>query len=410
MKILMVIGDGMADQPLKELNYLTPLEAAKTKNMDKLASVGISGLLYAVGPGIAPGSDLATLAILGYDPYKVYSGRGSFEAAGAGINLKNGDVAFRCNFATVNKDFIVQDPRAGRIRNGVEELEESLKDLHLKSVDDVEVIFKHTLGFKAVLVLRGEGLSEKVAAEMPTVGVKADSIKPLENSREARRTAKVLNEFIRETHRLLRDHPVNRERVKKGLPPANVIVPWGAGRKPHLKPFRELYGLKGACVAAVSLIKGICRLAGMTVLNVEGATGDVDTDTMAKAEAALKALENHDFVFVHVEGPDEASHEGDLEGKISIIRKIDAMLGRLIEETEAEVRIALMADHTTSLRLRRHTADPTPITMVNNEFSKDEVNHFSERAASRGGLGHILGREVMPILLNITEIHERCRF
>ncbi len=403
MKLLLIIGDGMADRPLKELSYSTPLEAANPQNMNMLASNGISGLLYAVAPGIVPGSDVANLSILGYDPYKDYTGRGCFEAAGAGIELKEEDLAFRCNFATINDNFIVVDERAGRIHDDeADELEKELQKIRLRTTSDIQVVFRHTIGFKGAMVLRGENLCLKVEAPMPKAGLKADAIKPKDKTLEAEKTANALNEFIRETHRILKNHPINKKREKEGLPKANAVIPWGGGKKPNLKSLNEKYELKGACVAAVSLIKGMCRLAGMNVIHVPGATGDINTDTMAKADAALKALENHDFVMVHVEGPDEASHDGDVEGKITIIRKIDSMVGRILEHISLEETcVVLLADHTTSTRLRKHTADPTPITIAGAEVIKDEVSRYSEREAYKGRLGQIRGKHVMPILLNL---------
>jgi len=402
MKTLIIIGDGMADRPLKELNYLTPLEAVELKSMDRLASSGISGLLYPISPGVVPGSDVANLAILGYDPYKVYTGRGGFEAAGAGIELKKGDVAFRCNFATINNDFIIVDERAGRIREDAVKLASELQDLQLKTPPDVEVIFRHTLGFKGALVLRGEGLSLNVSTCMPQVNSRADLIKPLDNSAEAERTANALNEFIRTSYTLLKENPINQKRRSEGKPPANVVIPWGGGKKPDIEPLYRRYKLKSACIAAVSLIKGVCKLSGMDIIDVPEATGEVDTNTMAKANAALGAIKNHDLVMIHVEGPDEASHDGDVSGKISIIRKIDSMVGMILEHINLEETcVVLLADHTTSTKFRRHTADPTPITIASTEVIGDRVSHYSERAAYRGGLGHIRGRHVIPILLNL---------
>ena len=402
MKTIIIIGDGMADRPLKELNYLNPLGVSWLKSMDRLASSGISGLLYPISPGVVPGSDVANLAILGYDPYKVYTGRGGFEAAGAGIELKKGDVAFRCNFVTINNDFIIVDERAGRIREGAIELAGELQGLQLKTTPDVEVIFRHTLGFKGVLVLRGEGLSLNVSTCMPRVNSQADLIKPLENSAEAERTADALNEFIRTSYTLLREHPINQKRRSEGRPPANVVIPWGGGKKPDMEPFYRKYKLKSACVAAVSLIKGVCRLSGMDVIEVPEATGEVDTNTMAKANAALVAIKNHDLVIIHVEGPDEASHDGDVRGKISIIKKIDSMIGAILEDIDLEETcVVLLADHTTSTKLRRHTADPTPITISSAEVIRDGVSRYNERAAYRGGLGHIHGRHIMPVLLDL---------
>jgi 2,3-bisphosphoglycerate-independent phosphoglycerate mutase len=371
--------------------------------MDMLASLGVSGLLYAVGCGVNPGSDVANLAILGYDPSGAYSGRGGFEAYGVGMELAVGDLAFRCDFATVDGAFSIVDARAGKVREGLDELAGVLADLKLKNYGDVELVYRRSLGNKGVLVLKGDGLSVNVAADSPKVGRRADSIKPLDSSKEALKTSLVLKELVRVSYRLLRDHPVNKERRKKGLPPANVVIPWGAGTKPELDLFQRKYGLRGACVAAVSLIKGLCRLAGMTVVDVHGATGDLDTDTNAKAKAALKSLKSHDFVLVHVEAPDEASHEGDVRGKIAIIQKIDQMVGAILDNVDLnDICVALLSDHVTSTELRVHTADPTPITIAGCGVVKDEVSSYNETSARRGRLGYIYGRDVMPILLSIA--------
>ena len=402
MRVFMIVGDGMADRPLRELYYQTPLEVAQTENMDRLASKGITGLLDPIAPGIAPGSDAANLSILGYDPYEACKGRGAFEAVGADIELKPGDVAFRCNFVTINKDFVVIDERAGRIREEAIELANALQDLQLRENSDIEIIFKHTLDFRGVLVLRGDNLSPNVVAEIPKVGKKVGSFKPLDASVNAKRTSDALNEFFKISHELLEKHPINKRRKSEGKPPANAVIPWGAGKLPGIKPFYEKYRLKGACIAAVSLIKGIAKLSGMSVIDVPGATGYIDTDTIAKADAGLKAIKTYDLVFLHVEGPDEASHEGNIEGKISIIEKIDSMVGRIIDNVDLdEVSIVLLADHVTSTRHRKHTGDPVPIAIASNEVVKDDVQQYNEKRVYRGGLGRIQGRHVMPLILNL---------
>ena len=402
VRVIMIIGDGMADRPLKEFNHQTPLEVAETKNMDGLSSKGISGLLDPIAPGIAPGSDAANLSILGYDPCESCMGRGAFEAAGAGLELKPRDVAFRCDFATVNEDFIIVDERAGRIREGALELAGALQELRLKENSDIEVIFRHTLDFRGVLILRGDQISPNVAAETPKAGCKAGSFRPLDASIEAKRTWNALDEFFKISHELLEDHPVNKKRRSEGKPPANAVIPWGAGKPPRIKLFYEKYKLKAACIAAVSLIKGIARLSGISVIDVPGATGYIDTDTLAKADAALRAIKTHDLVFLHVEGPDEASHDGNVEGKISIIEKIDSMVGRIIDNVDLdEVSVVLLADHVTSIRHRKHTGDPVPITIASTEVVRDGVQRYNEREACRGGLGRIQGRHVMPLILNL---------
>lgn len=402
----MVVGDGMADRPIKELDNRTPLEVAKNPNMNFLASNGVSGVLYPLITGMVPESDAANLAILGYDSNASHTGRGPLEAAGAGIKMRQGDVAFRCNFATVANDFTLIDPRAGRIREGANELAETIAE-SIELTSDIEQIFRRTLGFRGALVLRGEGLSPNITTSPLKTGAPIGLARPNNDSRAAQITADALNEFVRSSYEILKDHPLNIERVERGEPPANIVIPWGAGTLPNLPPFRKKYGLKAACVAEVSLIKGIGNLCGMTTLDVLGATGETDTDTAAIAEAALKALKNHDFVLVHVEGPDEASHDGDIAGKISIIHKIDSMLGSIMKNIPEAAYVVLLADHTTSLLLCDHTSDPTPIVVTGPDVVKDDVRKYNERQASRGGLGHIRGQDVMPILLSLLGMSAR---
>jgi 2,3-bisphosphoglycerate-independent phosphoglycerate mutase len=402
MRVILIVGDGMADRPIKELGFQTPLQAAKPENMDTLASNGISGLLDPVALGTAPGSDAANLAILGYDPQALCLGRGPFEAAGAGIKLEPDDVAFRCNLATVNDDLVLVDERAGRIRDEAQELAKTIETVMLGNSSGVNVIYRQTLGFKGALVLRGEQLSANVSASMPKVGDRIGSVKPLDESAAAKRTASALEEFMRLSHELLAAHPVNAALRDAGKPPANMVVPWSGANPPNIQPFKEKHGLDAACVAAVSLIKGIAKLSGMSVIDVPGATGDLDTDTIAKADAALEVVQRKDFVLVHVEGPDEASHDGNIQGKIAIIKKIDAMVGKILRHIDlGEVAVVLLADHATSLASRKHTGDPVPVAIASAEVVKDGVTEYNEVAACRGGLNRIEGKDVMPLLLNL---------
>ncbi|MCW4024196.1 MAG: 2,3-bisphosphoglycerate-independent phosphoglycerate mutase [Candidatus Bathyarchaeota archaeon] len=394
-----MVGDGMADTALLQLKDRTPLEAANTPNLDRLASNGASGLLDSVSPGFAPGSDAANLAILGYD-IPIF-GRGPFEAAGAGLPVVPGDLAFRCNFATVDVQMGLVDERAGRIGAEAETLGKLLEYVSLKENPDSQIIFKQTLGFKGALVIRGNNVSRCVNAEIPIKGEKT-LVKPLNSTPEAKATADALNEFIQISHQTLQNHPINQARIAKGQLPANIVIPWSGGLVPELEPFSQKYPLKAACVAAVSIIKGIGKLTGMRVLDVEGATGDVDTDTLAKADAALLALKDYDFVFVHVEGTDEASHDGNLQGKIEVIQKIDSMVGRILDGVDlGEVCVALMADHATSTETRKHLGISVPITVASKHISHDGVKHYNEKAVFNGGLGHMLGKNVMPLILDL---------
>lgn len=402
MKALLVIGDGMADRPLKELNWKTPLEAANKPSMNHVASVGVCGLLDPIAPGIPPGSDTATLALLGYDALKVYSGRGVFEALGWGIEVRESDVCFRCNFATVDEKMTVLDRRAGRIATEeAAELAESLKRVKL-SKPEVEFVFASTVEHRAVLVLRGPKLSKEVSDSDPAVnGRKTLEVKPLNNSVEAKFTAEVLNELAQKFREVLKSHPVNREREARGQPPANFVLFRGAGTLPKIKPLNELYGVEASCVSATPLVRGVCKAAGMRLLNVEGATGTVRTDYMAKAKAAVQALENSDLVLLHVKAPDAASHDGNIKQKVEVIERIDKMLAYILNNIDlSETYVALTADHTTSCMTGNHEGDPVPLAIMGPYVRSDDVNEFDERACAKGGLGRLRGKHLMSILMN----------
>jgi 2,3-bisphosphoglycerate-independent phosphoglycerate mutase len=212
------------------------------------------------------------------------------------------------------------------------------------------------------------------------------------------KTAKFLNDFSRKAHEVLKNHPLNKERIEKGLPPANYVLIRGGGVVPHLKPFQENFGLKGACVAAAALVKGVCKLAGMTVVDVPGATGGLNTDLNAKAKAALRALEDHDLVLLHVKGFDEASHDGNVRAKIELIERTDAMLSQFIDGVDF---IVVTVDHTTPVSVREHAGDPVPILIYGPGVRTDEVQTFGERSAANGGLGRIRGKDLMPILVDL---------
>jgi 2,3-bisphosphoglycerate-independent phosphoglycerate mutase len=403
LKAILVIGDGMADRPVKELKWKTPLEAAHKPSLNQIAKTGICGIMDIIAPGVPPGSDTATLALLGYDPLKVYSGRGALEAVGSGIDVLLGDIAFRCNFATVNKDFVVLDRRAGRIAN--EEAAKLAKSLQKVKLEKpfVKFLFKNTIQHRAVLVIRRPKLSTAVSDSDPEkVGEKVLEIKPLDNSSEARLTAKILNELMHKFHNVLKEHPVNRERAKNELPLANVILCRGAGTIPDIKPLPEIYGVKAACIAAVSLIRGVCKVAGMKLINVHGATGTPQTDFMAKAKAAIQAAKTYDFTLLHVKAPDVASHDGNIEQKIELIEKIDSMLSYMLNNLDLNsTYLVVTADHTTSLVTGKHEGDPVPIAITGPHVRSDDIKEFDERSCAKGGLDRIRGKDLMPILMNL---------
>ncbi len=403
LKVLLIIGDGMADRPLKELGWKTPLEVARKPSMNHMASVGICGIMDPIAPGVPPGSDTATLALLGYDAFEVYSGRGAFEALGSGINVMKGDVCFRVNFATVNENLVVLDRRAGRIANSdAFKLAESLQKIKL-SETSVKFLFANTVQHRGVLVLRGSKLSRAISDSDPgVVGEKVLEVKPLDGSPEAKHTAKILNELIQKFHEILKGHPVNKERVARGLSPANAILVRGAGTLPKIKFLSEIYGVRAVCVAATSLIRGVCRAADMQLLTVKGATGTPQTDYIAKAKAAVQALDDNDLVLLHVKAPDVASHDGNIRQKVEVIGKIDRMLSYILNKVDlSETYVALTADHTTSCITGNHEGDPVPVAVMGPYVRSDDVEEFSERACAIGGLGRIRGRDLMPILMNL---------
>jgi 2,3-bisphosphoglycerate-independent phosphoglycerate mutase len=349
--------------------------------------------MHTIAPGVAPGSDTAHLALLGYDPFKVYTGRGPFEAAGAGIQLKPGDIAFRVNYATVNDNLTVKDRRAGRIRD-TRELETAINRIKLPGV---RFIFKSTAGHRAVLVLRGKGLSHEVTDSDPhEVGARVLQVKA--RTRKAAKTAKLLNEFLAKTHAMLEKHPANKRRTEQGLPPANCLLLRGVGAVPRLEPLHEKFGLRGACVAAAAVVKGVCRLAGMQAIEVPTSTTGVDTDLDAEVKVVLRALETYDFVLYSIKGFDEVSHDGDFRTKVKFIERVDATIGKLRDVVDFTL---LIADHTTPVSVRDHTGDPVPVAITGVGVRSDEVKAYDERAVAQGGLGRIRGGDLLPILVDL---------
>ncbi|MBP2172785.1 2,3-bisphosphoglycerate-independent phosphoglycerate mutase [Methanococcus voltae] len=403
MKAVIFVIDGLGDRPNSEGN--TPLKEAKTPTLDRLAKEGINGLMNAVDIGVRPGSDTAHLALLGYDPKINYTGRGPFEASGVGLDVKPGDVAFRCNFSTVDENFTVQDRRAGRIED-TSELEKLIDGIE---IDGVKVIFKESGGYRAALMLRGEGLSDKISdADPKKIGLKVKEIKPLDGSPEAKKTAEIMNKLIKMVYERLDKHPVNVERKEKGLFPANIILPRGVGEVPHIVPFEEKYGLRGACIAGTGLIKGIAKMVGLEVIEVEGATGDAFSNFDNKAEALIKAINDYDFVLVNVKGADEAGHDGHYDVKKDVIEKIDVMLEQVFKQVDKnEVYFAISGDHSTPIEEKDHSADPLPLIIWGKSVRVDEVDKFDEYTAHKGGLCWIKGLHIMPILMDLMGLAKK---
>lgn len=400
-KILMIVIDGASDR-----GKVTPLSEAKKPNLDRLAKMGINGIMDTIKPGVRPGSDTAHLALLGYDPFKCYSGRGPIEAAGVGIELKEGDVAFRVNFGTVEGegsvfDKVVVDRRAGRISD-TDELVKAVNEGVDLSEFGIEFVFKRGSGHRGAIVFRGD-LSDKVSDVDPKkVGEKVKRCVPLVDDEKAKFTAEVVNYFVEKSHEILDKHPLNLERERKGLPKANVLLLRGAGKMPHLPKFEDRYGMKLACISGTALIKGVARIVGGDVLDIEGVTGGKDTNLNAKVEGAIKALKDYDFVLLHIKATDEYGHDGDFEGKKKFIEKVDRALEPLLNLDFSEICLVITADHSTPVKIREHTADPVPVTIVYEDVRPDDVDEFSELKAYKGGLHRITGNDLFNILLDLT--------
>ncbi len=404
LKALLIVCDGLGDRPLRQLGWKTPLENVETPHLDKLSQRGISGLMDVLSPGIPPGSDTGHLAILGYDPVTVYKGRGAFEAIGAGLNVLRGDVAFRCNFATVNESMVVVDRRAGRI--GTEEAKElaaALASLRVLQYPDVEVFYEATTEHRGAMILRGPGLSASITDSDPEEENRGvPRVEAVQNTNEAKKTANILNELTKFSYRVLDKHPVNERRRRKGQPVANILLSRGAGQLPDIPSLTEKYKIRASCIVTNALVKGVAISAGMSFTEVPGATGTIDSNLDAKAKAAITNLEHDDFVFLHVKGADNASHDGNLEQKLEMIRKIDRMVGVLTGRLQtSEIIIAITADHATPVIGKHHTGDPVPVLISGEGVVQDGVQRFAERYCLRGGLGRIRGVDLMPIVMNL---------
>jgi len=396
VKLIIIVGDGMADEPLEALQGQTPLEFAQTPHIDDMVRSGSIGQFYAIKPGIKVDSDAAHLAMLGQDVNLSFSNRGAYEALGAGLALGPADVGFRVNFATIDNQFVLLDGRAGRIRDEAKELEHAVNDT--VELDAVSFDFRQTLGFKGAFVLRDDSFSVDVS--LPTQYAVGRQIwaRPANGSSQALHTAETINEFMVKTNEVLKEHPINLRRITDQKPPANVVMPWAAGQISRLNPTVRKYG-KGLCVAAAPVIKGVCKYSGMDLVDVPGATGEYDTDTIAKGKIALENLGNYDIVLIHIEGTDEASHDGNVEGKLMIIEKIDAMVGLLLEHTDiAQTRFALLSDHGSSCVTHDHMTTEVPIAVYGVGVKADRVQHYDEKSASQGRLNTLFGKQLMAFL------------
>jgi len=370
MKYIVILGDGMADEPLEELGGKTPLEYAQTPNMDHMARDGACGMLRTIPDGFEAGSDIANMAVLGYAPEKYYTGRGPLEALSMGVDLAPDDVAYRCNLITVEENTMA-DFSAGHITSAEgAELFASLQE----AVPDV--MFRAGVSYRNLLVVhRGKG-----ASSTPPHDIVGQGISPfLPKGGDA----DLLLRCMEISRQVFDDHPVNKARIKAGKRPATRIWPWSGGHKPAFPLFMKKYGKRGGMISAVDLLNGIARCAGMEVISVPGATGYLDTDYDAKARYALDAIKHLDFVYVHIEAPDEAGHLGSVEEKVKAIERVDGVIGTIRDQFDGV--LAVLPDHPTPIRLKTHTRDPIPIVVIGKGTDGSTV--YSETAGRSGGLG-----------------------
>ncbi|MFB0561003.1 MAG: 2,3-bisphosphoglycerate-independent phosphoglycerate mutase [Candidatus Lokiarchaeia archaeon] len=413
MKALLIISDGMGDRPNKKLGGKTPLQAAKTPNLDLIAKTGCCGIMDTISPGVPPGSDTAHLAIFGYDPYEFYTGRGAFEALGIGIHINPGDVAFRANFATLQENengLQVKDRRAGRRVPEGGKLAEKLNEYKLKTAMDVEFRFEHSVEHRGVLVLSGKGLSYRVSDTDPhETQVIVHQSKPLDNSEEALKTAKIVNELNVAFYEILKNDPLNQERINRGEPPANGVLLRGAGILPDVIPLTEKYGISCSCVSAAALYRGVAAAVGMKLYEAPGDTATYEADEESMAKTALDILPENDLVFIHFKPTDNAAHDGDPELKVRMIEKLDNMVGKLMKgiDLENEHYIVLTADHTTPCSVREHTGEPVPLEIAGPGVRPDQTTAFTEIDCQVGGLGRLRGKDIMPIIMDYLEKTEK---
>ncbi len=383
MKYLLVLGDGMADEPLAGLGGMTPLEYADTPNMDRIAREGACGMLRTIPEGFEPGSDIANLSVLGYDPGRYYTGRGPLEAMSMGIPLRDDDVAYRCNISTVVNGKML-DFSAGHI--STRESRDLLEALAKKVPD---VFLKEGVSYRNLLVInKGNG-----SDTTPPHDIVGQEVGPYLPSGE---DADILRHCIEESMKVFSGHPVNKARISTGKTPATQIWPWSGGKRPALPLFHDKYGKTGGMISAVDLLNGIARCAGMEVITVPGATGYLDTDYNAKARYAIDALEHLDFLYLHVEAPDEAGHLGSVEEKVRAIERVDEMLGIIMEEFSGV--IAILPDHPTPIRLKTHTRDPVPFAVRG--LKTDSTKRYSEQAVQSGIYGTIDAIDFLSLLFS----------
>ncbi|MBN1812787.1 MAG: cofactor-independent phosphoglycerate mutase [Anaerolineae bacterium] len=393
MKTIVIIGDGMADYPVPELDGKTPLMAAETPAMDRIAREGRTGTFQTIESGMPTGSAVANLSVMGYNPRTDFQGRGVLEAASLGVTLAPTDMAARINLICV-EDGKVRSHSAGHITNA--EAHQLIRDLNIH-FHDLPITLVPGLSYRHVLVAPDGHPGVECAPPHDHVGERVQDLLVTPRHPQAGPTADLLNRIILESQGFLRDHPINQQRVAEGKQAANSLWPWSPGVRPQMATFQERFGISGAVITAVDLIKGLGIYAGLDVIEVEGATGLYDTNYEGKADACLGALSDHDFVYVHVEAADEAGHEQDLALKIRCIEDLDRRLvQRVLDGLKArkiEAVVAVLPDHPTPIAHGKHVRDPVPVAVRDPRKLPDTVERFDEESVKAGKLGHMHGAE-----------------
>jgi 2,3-bisphosphoglycerate-independent phosphoglycerate mutase len=422
LKLLYVVIDGMGDLPISELGDKTPLEAAETPHMDFLAKNGKTGLMYSVRKGVAPESDAAVISLLGYDPFEYSTGRGIIEAVGAGIDVKDGDLALRCNFATLGQGNTIIDRRVRRTLT-TEEAKALSKaaniEVKLESCP-ATFEFKNTLGHRAVLVMKSKGkcLSSNITNSDPAytvingIGVATPNVEmvlkkcePTNNTEEARNAANLVNEFIEKTHKLWENHEVNKKRAAEGKLKANVVLTRDAGHLlPRLFNINEKYNVKFAALTDMPAERGIAELAGMHASLLPPPSDDLKKDCELRVKKIMDLLPHYDCFYIHLKGPDEPAHDGNCHRKTDVISTIDEhFFGRLLQEiTLKDCVICIASDHSTPCSLKVHSDTPVPVLISGGKIKDDKISKFSERECKNGSLGVLdRGCELIPKLMEL---------
>ncbi|MBN2789699.1 MAG: cofactor-independent phosphoglycerate mutase [Candidatus Delongbacteria bacterium] len=401
MKYIIILGDGMSDYPIEKIGNKTPLMAANIPNIDKLAKMGRTGKFQTVPMELPPGSEVANMAVLGYDVRKLYQGRGVLEAASMGVELDNNDLAMRCNLICI-EDGNIKNHSAGHIDS--EESHQLIDALNKELGDDL-VKFHKGVSYRHLLVLKNGRKEVKLTPPHDVPGTPFMDVLPVSEKRDADGTTKLLTDLIMRSQDILNAHPINIKRVAEGKDPANSVWFWSAGYKPEMKTLQELYGKTGAVISAVDLLYGIGVYAGMEVIHVEGATGLYTTNYEGKAKAAVDALKRHDLVYLHIEATDEAGHEGNVDLKIKALEYLDSRAVKYIMEETAKmdepVAIAITPDHATPCALRTHTHDPVPFIIYRPNEEPDEVTEYNEVSVEKGFYGTIKDDQFIKALLGI---------